>query len=68
MDNGILWKWTLRLIWVGSIVFFQALELRRYVSGESYRPFFGLYTAVLISLFLWFLASMVRNLGRRRNA
>jgi hypothetical protein len=68
VDNGILWKWALRLIWVGSIVFFQALELRRYVCGESYRPFFALYTAVLVSLFLWFLASMMRNLGRRRNA
>src|SRR3569833_4550438 len=42
-----------RLIWIGSIVFFQIVELVRYFNGQTYRPFFGLYAAILFALVLW---------------
>ena len=64
--DPILWKWLIRLIWVGSILFFQGLELQRYFSGQTCRPFFGLYTAVLVALLLWFVAVLLRDVGRRR--
>ena len=38
----IMWKWLVRLIWFGSIAFFQFAEIARYLSGNTYRPFFGL--------------------------
>ncbi len=60
----ILWKWVVRLIWVGSIVFFQILELHRYMSGQTYRPFFGLYVAVLTACFFWFVAKLMTGLHR----
>ena len=54
----ILWKWLVRLIWLGSIGFFQVLELNRYLDGQTYRPFFALYAAVLFALVAWFAAKM----------
>jgi hypothetical protein len=60
----IFWKWLLRLIWVGSIVFFQIVEFNRYLSGQSYRPFFGLYAAVLLALVLWFVVSLLARTRR----
>jgi hypothetical protein len=66
--HPILWKWLVRFIWVGSIVFFQILELHRYLSGQTYRPFFGLYAAVLFALVLWFTARAIRSLQQRRVA
>ena len=41
--DPVIWKWFVRFIWLGSIAFFQVLELERYVEGLTYRPFFGLY-------------------------
>jgi hypothetical protein len=64
--DPILWKWFVRLIWVGSIGFFQAVELQRYCEGLAYRPWFGLYAGVLFALAIWFLASLSANLSRRR--
>ncbi len=49
----ILWKWFVRCIWIGSIAFFQYLELHRYLTGQTYRPFFGLYCGVLFALLGW---------------
>ena len=54
----ILWKWLVRLIWLGSIGFFQTLELIRYFDGQTYRPFFALYAGVLFALVAWFAAKM----------
>jgi hypothetical protein len=64
----ILSKWLLRLTWIGSIGFFQAVELHRYSSGQTYRPFFGLYASVLFALFAWFVGHAVANIIRRRIA
>jgi len=50
----ILWKWLVRLIWLGSIGFFQVVELHRYFIGQTYRPFFGLYAGALFALVVWF--------------
>jgi hypothetical protein len=60
----ILWKWLIRLIWVGSIVVLQIAELHRYLTGQTYRPFFGLYAGVLLALFLWFFVTLLANLER----
>jgi hypothetical protein len=64
----ILWKWLVRLIWLGSIGFFQAVELQRYSSGLTYRPFFGLYAGVLFALVAWFAVHSAANVGRKRRA
>lgn len=67
----ILWKWLIRLIWMGSIVFFQVVELHRYLNDQTYRPFFALYAAVLLALFLWFVVSVlarVRSVQPRRTS
>jgi hypothetical protein len=64
----ILWKWLVRLIWVGSIVFFQIVELHRYLNGQTYRPFFGLYAAVLFALVAWFTVHAIASVSRRRQA
>jgi hypothetical protein len=66
VDNErLLPKWSVRLIWIGSIAFFQALEFQRYLGGLSYRPFFGLYTAVICAVVVWFAA---RSLSRRHQS
>jgi hypothetical protein len=64
----ILSKWLVRLTWIGSIGFFQAVELHRYSSGLTYRPFFGLYAGVLVALVAWFVGHGVANITRRRLA
>ncbi len=50
----VLAKWLARLIWLGSIGFFQALELQRYLNGLPYRPFFALYAGVICGAVVWF--------------
>jgi hypothetical protein len=59
----ILWKWLVRVIWIGSIAFFQIVELVRYFNGETYRPFFGLYAAILVANVLWLVALLARRPG-----
>jgi hypothetical protein len=65
-SERLLPKWLVRLIWLGSIAFFQALELQRYFGGLSYRPFFGLYTAVLCAVAVWFVARLLAGRSRRQ--
>jgi hypothetical protein len=60
----ILWKWVVRLIWLGSIGFFQVLELIRYLNGQTYRPIFALYTAVLVASVAWFAAKVATTVSR----
>jgi hypothetical protein len=60
----ILWKWLIRLIWVASIAFFQIVEFNRYLSGQTYRPFFGLYAAVLFALFLWLVVGLLARMRK----
>ncbi|MGY3611274.1 hypothetical protein [Bradyrhizobium sp. Leo121] len=62
----ILWKWLVRLIWLGSIGFFQTLELIRYVNGQTYRPFFALYAAVLAAFVAWFAVKAASVVFRSR--
>ena len=64
-SDSIAWKWFVRLNWFGSIAFFQALELQRYLEGLTYRPFFGLYASVLSAGLVWFSARLFVNVGRR---
>jgi hypothetical protein len=64
-SDSIAWKWFVRLIWLGSIAFFQAVELQRYFEGLTYRPFFGLYASVLLAGLVWFSARLFVNSGRR---
>jgi hypothetical protein len=63
--DPILWKWFIRLIWLGSIVAFQALELQRYRQDLPYRPFFGLYAGVLFALAVWVAARLLANVTHR---
>ena len=63
--DPILWKWFVRLIWLGSIAFFQAVELQRYLEGLSYRPFFGLYAGLLLAVVIWLPARLFASVGRR---
>ena len=65
-SERLLPKWAVRLIWLGSIAFFQALELQRYFGGLSYRPFFGLYTAAICAVVVWFTARLLAGLSRRQ--
>jgi uncharacterized membrane protein YfcA len=64
----ILWKWLVRLLWLGSIGLFQGVELHRYLSGQTYRPFFALYAGVLCALVAWFAVSAAAGVSRRRRA
>ncbi|MFT5553882.1 MAG: hypothetical protein ACI9P3_003301 [Bradyrhizobium sp.] len=64
----IMWKWLVRLIWFGSIAFFQFAEIARYLSGNTYRPFFGLYAGLLFALVIWFIACVIRNIAQRAEA
>lgn len=59
--DQIIWKWFVRFIWLGSIAFFQALELERYLEGLTYRPFFGLYASLLFAAVVWFSAKIIRQ-------
>jgi hypothetical protein len=61
----ILWKWLIRLIWVGSIGFVQIVEFNRYLSGQSHRLFFSLFAGVLLALVLWFVVALVSARKRR---
>jgi hypothetical protein len=66
--NGrpILWKWTTRLIWIGSIVFLQIAEYCRCLDGKTYRPFFSLYAGVILALVLWLCAFLMANRASKR--
>ncbi len=64
----VAWKWLVRFIWLFSIVIFQALELHRYLNGETYRPVFGLFAAVICALVIWLAANAFRNANQRRQA
>jgi hypothetical protein len=64
--SPIAWKWLVRLIWICSIATFQTLEVFRYRNGETYRPLFGLYTAVICALVIWYAAHLFRD-ARQRN-
>jgi threonine/homoserine/homoserine lactone efflux protein len=50
-----------RLIWLGSIATFEALEILRYWSGKTYRPFFALFVAAIFAFLIWFVACMFRD-------
>ena len=63
--DPIVWKWFVRLLWLGSIVSFQVLELHRYHEGLSYRPFFGLYAGVLFAFVAWLIARLYANVVGR---
>jgi hypothetical protein len=64
----IAWKWLVRLIWVGSVATFEALEVLRYRSGQTYRPFFALFVAAICASLIWLAASMFRNRLQGREA
>jgi hypothetical protein len=64
----IAWKWLVRLIWLSSIVTFQVIEALRYWNGETYRPFFGLYTSLICALVIWYAAHMFRDVRQRNRA
>jgi hypothetical protein len=60
-------KWLVRLIWLGSIVTFEALEVIRYRSGQTYRPLFALLVAAIVASLIWQVTSGFRG-RRERNA
>jgi hypothetical protein len=62
----IAWKWLVRLIWLGSVATFETLELLRYWSGETYRPFFALFAAAIVALLIWQVACGFRDILQRR--
>jgi hypothetical protein len=64
----IAWKWLVRLIWLGSIAAFETLELLRYWSGKTYRPFFALCVAAIFAFLIWLTASGFRDMRQRREA
>jgi hypothetical protein len=69
IDNEpLLPKWLVRLIWLGSIAFFQALEFQRYLGGLSYRPFFALIAAVICAAVIWFAVRGQADLSRQRQS
>jgi hypothetical protein len=57
----IAWKWLVRLIWLGSVATFETLELLRYWSGNTYRPFFALFAAAIFASLIWLLACAFRD-------
>jgi hypothetical protein len=63
----IAWKWLVRLIWLGSIATFEALEVLRYWSGQTYRPFFALFVAAIFACLIWLVVNLFRD-RRGRNA
>jgi hypothetical protein len=50
---------------VGSIGFFQALEIDRYLEGLSHRPFFGLYAGILLAAVAWSSVSLYARISHR---
>jgi hypothetical protein len=62
----IAWKWLVRLIWLGSAATFETLEILRYRSGETYRPFFALFAAAIFACLIWLLACGFRDIRHRR--
>jgi hypothetical protein len=64
----IAWKWLVRLIWLGSIAIFQALEIRRHWHGETYRPFFALFVATICAFAIWIVARGFRDRRQKRQA
>jgi hypothetical protein len=62
----IAWKWLVRLIWLGSIATFEILEVLRYQSGQTYRPFFALFVAAIFASLTWLVAGLFR--GRRERS
>lgn len=67
-SEPLLSKWLVRLIWLGSITFFQALEFHRYLIGQSYRPFFGLFAAVICAAVVWFGVRGYADVNRQRRS
>ena len=67
-DHRWLPKAVSRLIWLGSIALFQILEFLRYLNGLSYRPFFGLFAAVIAAALLWFIAICLVSMSRHRQS
>jgi hypothetical protein len=61
----ILWKWLIRLVWVGSFGFVQIVEFNRYLSGQSYRLFFSLFAGALLALVLSFCVVLLSARKRR---
>jgi hypothetical protein len=57
----IAWKWLVRLIWLGSIAIFETLEVLRYWSGKTYRPFFALFVAAICAFLIWLVANAFRD-------
>jgi hypothetical protein len=59
--SPIAWKWLVRLIWLGSIATFETLEVLRYWSGKTYRPFSALFIAAFCAFLLWLVARGFRD-------
>jgi hypothetical protein len=67
-STPLLPKWLVQTIWLGSIALFQILEFQRYLGGQSYRPFFGLYAALIFAAVVWFAARGFADLARQRQS
>jgi hypothetical protein len=63
----IAWKWSVRLIWLGSIATFETLEVLRYWSGKTYRPFFALFAAAFCAFLIWLIVRGFRDRRERRS-
>jgi hypothetical protein len=67
-EQPLLPKWLVRLISLGCIVFFQALEFHRYLVGLPCRPFFALYAAVIRAAVVWFGVRAHADINRQRRS
>jgi len=61
----ILWKWLIRLVWIGSFGFVQIVEFNRYLNGQSYRLFFSFFAGALLALVLSFCVFLLSARKRR---
>jgi len=61
----IAWKWLVRLIWLGSIATFETLEVLRYWSGKTYRPFFAIFVAAFCAFLIWLVVRGFRDRHER---